>query len=578
MILTFVGCTNARWMVKDTDSVDQDDYELLSEKEFPDVDQPPTPEDPILHLQFKSRQQYEYAEKVLIARHVQDYKVRPFFFTLGVMGAATAFYLANSNAIQSIDGQLETVTLNTVGGLLAISTIFNFKPVGEPRPTGEERFLRASGTRIYSDTTSINTTRQDSAAISFYYGDQPVFENQVYNISSGTIDLNMGVELNDLGITETDPDSVYINVGYSDSTYSFSYPLTSVLRPFAKIETPVTELRNSPEESAENVLAELVEGSQLQIIEESGEQWYKVLYGISESYIAQNDASLVWRTSDFAQKNQVVTVPSVPFGKIDVENNIPVLNNLNQNGVGLLVGIEDYNGDYEPRNYTDRDLQLMETYLNNALGYPDYHIHRMFNIDDRQPVDSLLTLLQQRSSQETEVFVYLSGYGEVRESENSYEPLLLLDTQNPDQGLINLIDLYRTIANLPAQKTVIVNNIDFSRSFAELSQNSDLPIQAFRQSLYNTAITLSSDHPGLAILFSSELDQRNHLYLGNGNEDKKHHIFPYYFAKALQQRTSQLGDLFRYLQRNVSYTARKLHNEPEDPVLFGDESIDLAGE
>ncbi|MDZ7693553.1 MAG: hypothetical protein U5K69_20950 [Balneolaceae bacterium] len=86
-----------------------------------------------------------------------------------------------------------------VGGMLALSTIFNYKPVGEPRPTGEERFLRTSrATPIFVRMPRVlDDTSQDSAAISFYYGNEAVFENQVYSISSGAIDLNIGSELNE---------------------------------------------------------------------------------------------------------------------------------------------------------------------------------------------------------------------------------------------------------------------------------------------------------------------------------------------------------------------------------------------
>ncbi|MDZ7693555.1 MAG: caspase family protein [Balneolaceae bacterium] len=242
-----------------------------------------------------------------------------------------------------------------------------------------------------------------------------------------------------------------------------------------------------------------------------------------------------------------------------------MLNRVNEDALGLLVGNEEYSGTYSPRNYTGRDLLLMETYLNNALGYPVDQIYRLTNINNRQPVDSVLALIRQKTTSNSDIFVYLSGYGMVREEDDTYNPQLVLNSEGQANSLVNLIDLYRALAALPSEKMVIINNIDFSRSFLHLSKNSNLPLQAFRQSLYNTAITLSSEHEGLAFMFSSELDQANHLYLGNGNQDKKHHIFPYFLAKGLQQRHTTSGDLFQYLQRNVSYTARKLHNEPEDP-------------
>ncbi|MFH5832390.1 caspase family protein [Halalkalibaculum sp. DA3122] len=578
LVLVLGACTNPRWMVKDTQTIDPEDYTLLSSREFPAVSQPPTAEDPVLHLQLMSQQRYEFAQKVLMERYVQDYKIRPFFFSLGVMGAATAFYLANSNAVNGIEGRLETVTLNTVGGLLVLSSTLNFKPDGEPRPTGEERFLRTSGWQIKTDTARVSSAEHDSATINIYYNGDAITEQQRYGLSNGQINVDLGSVLSAAEITDPDPGPVNIEVGYSDSTYLFSYPLDSILRPFARVETPVTELRNAPDESIENVLAELIEGSQLQIVEEAGREWYKVLYGISDNFIARGDVSLVWRTSDFAKKNQVVAVPTVPFGRIDVETNIPILNASNKHGIGMLVGNEEYRGNYTPRKYTGRDLQLIETYLQNALGYPSDSIYRMEDLTTRQPVDSVMALMRYTATDSSNIFVYLSGYGVLQDTQGDYQPALLLTSEDSTaQTAINLISLYKTIASIPSQSTVIINNIDFRQSAEAIGEGSS-SLPRFRQPLQNAAISLVNENERLAILFSSELDQSTHLYLGNGQEDKKHHIFPYYFAKGLQQRRTNISDLFEYLQRNVSYTARKLHDEPEDPIFFGDESINLDGE
>ncbi|MDR8391039.1 caspase family protein [Aliifodinibius sp. S!AR15-10] len=576
LLLLAGACTNPRWIVKDSQTIDPEDYTLISSKEFPAVAQPPTHEDPVLHIQIMSKRNYEYAQKVLMARYVQDYKMRPVFFSLGLMGAATAFYLANSDAINDVNGRLETVTLNAVGGLLAVSSIFNFKPVGEPRPTGEERFLRTSGTQIRTDTTQLNETGRDSAVVNIFYDGRPVAENQRYAISSGQMNIDLGSSLSQMEITDKNPDSVGVSVDYSDSTYAFSFPLTSILRPFAKVESSMTELRNAPGESSQNVLAELIQDSQLQIVEEVDQDWYKVLYGISENYVSRSDVSLVWRTSDFAKKNQVVAVPTVPFGKIDVESNIPILNFSNRNGMGLIIGNEEYQGDYSPRKYTIRDLQLMEAYLDNALGYPASRIEKMENLKNRQPIDSTLALMQYMATDSSEIFVYLSGYGVLEKVQGDYQPALLLTSEGEGNETVNLIDLYKSLASIPAQKTVIINNIDFRRSVDAINDSTDIFIQSLQQPLQNSAITLTNQNEGLTIIFSSELDQSTHTYLGNGQEDKKHHIFPYFFSKALQERRTVISDLYQYLQRNVSYTARKLHDEPEDPIIFGNRSINLA--
>ncbi|MDX1636968.1 MAG: caspase family protein [Balneolaceae bacterium] len=577
LLLLAAGCTNPRWMVKESHSVDNSDFRVLTSREFPAIARPPTPEEPVLDLQIMSRPTNEYAEKVLMERYVQDYKIRPLFFTFGIAGAATAFYLANSNSVKQVDGRLETVALNGIGGLLTIATAFNFQSSGEPRPTGEERYLRTTGYDIRTDTTRVTASLQDSAYVTVRYGEREISERQRFEISGGALRVDLGTALSSANITDIAPDSVEITIGYSDSTFAFAFPLESILRPFARVETPTTELRNAPVDSTENILADLVEGSQLQIVERVEENWYKVLYGISENYVSRDDVSLVWRTSDFAQQNQVVAVPSVPFGRIDVENNIPILNYYNPNGVALIIGNEEYKGSYDTRTYTGRDLKLLETYIDDALGYPDRNIFKLENIRSRKRLDSVLALMRQTVTDSSEIFVYISGYGTMIQQEEDHRPAYLFSPGDDQQDPLDLISLYQAVAAFPARQTVVVSHIDFSRSVQE-SGAGNLPLQTFSQPLYNSAITLANENDGLALLISSEPDQSTHTYFGGEQNDKKHHIFPYYFARALQQRRTKLSDIFEFLQRNVSYTARKLHDEPEDPMIFGNQTIDLAGE
>lgn len=572
LLLLASGCTNARWMIQNEQRIDPNDYSEVSSRQFPDAIGNVTPDNPVLRLQVYSESTYRYAEKILVARYIQDYKIRPVFLALGVLGGGLTFYLANSEKVPGIDGNLEKITLNVLGGIIALSSAANLKPDGEPRPTGEERFLRQTGTRTVVDTVQVTNPIQDSAMVDISYGDQRVVENRSVDVSGGTIEIELGLPLSNLGITDRNPDSVHVSVGYADSTYSFGYSLSSVLRPFARVETSVTELRNSPEESPANVLAELVQGSQLEIIDEAGDRWYKVLYGIQENYLLKNEVSQVWRTPDFEQGNRVVAIPSLPFGDIDVENNIPVLTRSNEHGIGLIIGNEDYSGAYTPRKYTERDTRLIETYLTDALGYASDRVFKAGNIGKGGSYDALLDSLGNTATDSSDIFVYVGGFGKVEYNNTEFITYLLGPSAEEDSSIV-LMDLINSISGLPFSTAVVVLELGLNHSVQQLENPGGISL--YRQALHNRIASVTSINDNMAVLFSSDVEQRSQIYLGDG-EDKKHHIFPYFFAKALQDRLTVISEIYQYLQRNVSYTSRRLHDQPQDPILFGDQAIDLA--
>lgn len=573
LLIAVTACTNPRWIIQEEQQVDPNDFTEISSREFPDAAGAISAQDPVLRLQIYSETTYEYAEKILMARYVQDYKVRPVFLGLGVLGAGLTFYVANSGKVQGIDGNLEKITLNLLGGIIALSSVANMKPDGEPRPTGEERFLRQTGTRIVKDTVQVNAPVQTTALVDVFYGERPVIQGRSYDISNGGLEIELGVPLSNLGITERNPDSVSVSIQYANSIYTYNYPLDSILQPFARVETSVTELRNTPEESPENVLAELVQGSQLQIIEEAGERWYKVLYGIQENYVLRSDVSRVWRTLDFEQENRVVAIPSLPFGEIDVERNIPILAEANQNGLGLLIGNEEYTGTYPTRKYTTRDVRLVDAYLTEALGYPSDRVFAGYDVGRGETFDSLFTAFSRAATDSSDIFVYLSGFGKPVGGTGNSHAVLLSPAANEASSL-ELMDLVESITDLPFRKAVVVLDISFNSAVRD-SGSAVTSVSSFRQALQNRAASIASRNEKLAIIFSSDVDQSTQTFLGDG-EDKKHHIFPYFLAGAMQERLTRISDIYQYLQRNVSYTSRRLHDLPQEPLLFGDQSIDLV--
>lgn len=566
------SCTSARWTVKEKESVDRSEYELVDEDYFLQQTDEVTPENPVLSLTLFSETKYEYPQRVLMERNVQDYKLRPGMAALGIGGATMAFYLANIADFGSHSSSTKKWTLNGMGALMFASGFLNMKPVGEPRSTGEERYLRSTGTAIEVDTVKTDAEIDTSASVYMLYNDLIIFEEPNQNITNRTLNIPIGNALNDLGLSGQNPGYATVEVLFADSLYRYNFAIDSVLRPYAVIDEQLTALRNSPEESADNVLADLVEGSQIEI-SSINDDWYQVMYGISETYIKKSDASIIWRSEDYTVEDQVVTVPRVPFGDIDVESNIPMLRDENPNAKALLLINQNYADTLGSRNYALRDGRLMRTYLRNALGYSEENIYQLADINSSDSLNTLLSSLRSAAGDSTELFVYLSGYG-TTEKEKQQLQFLTIPSEGQSDSTIALPDIFSQIGDIPSQKTVVVSDIDFASG----SSGESFPENEMRDIIESNVWPLLSQNPNSSVLMGSQLNNPSHLYMSGDREDKKHHIFPYFFAKALQERQTVLSDIYQFLERNVSYTSRRLFDRPQDPLLLGNTQLNLAGE
>jgi len=574
-LVGFSACTSARWTVKDKSATDRSDYRVLKQKHFLHSSTEVTPEHPVLSMDLLTKTTYEYSERILMQRNIQDYKLRPGFVALGLGSAALAFYVANSSIVEGNATSTKSLTINAVGTLLALSGFLNMKPVGDPRPTDEEKYLRTTGHTVVVDTVETHTQQNLQASVNVRYDNRVLVQDENRAVTNGTLEIPLGNPLSNLGLNGTDPDTVHVNITFQDSSYVFNYPVSRILKPYAEVTSQITSLRNTPELTPDNILADLLQGSQIEVKREENGDWYRVLYGISENFIRKEDVRLVWRTADFSEVSEVMTVPRVPFGNIDIESNIPILRGPQSNAYALIVTNENYTGELPQRTYAHRDGRLIREYLDNALGLPPDNIYQISDFSNPVDIDQTLSQLQSVANDSSEVFIYLSGYGLVSESNN--QPVLNLlgiKDNNVERRSIPLPNLFAQIKSIPSSQTLILGDLDFTKKMpdgiiTELNQ---------REIIESAARPLETRDKTISLVLGNQLLQPSTLYMTGGGEDKKHHIFPYFFARALQNRNTNLSSIYQFLERNVTYTARKLHDQPQDPLLIGNSTLDLVNE
>lgn len=564
----FVSCTSGRWIVTEEDAVERDEFIVLEEKPFLKQTGEVSPENPVLRLELLAEKTYEYPEKIRAERMVQDYQLRPTFVALGLAGAGAAFYAAHSANVFPRSNSNQKLTLNTLGSILALSGFLTMKTEGEPRPTGEERLLRSTGTYSEVDTVEASDTTDYSAEVTLLYDDEVISESE-QNIEEKMLEIDLGNPLGALEIKGEDIKDVEVQVSFRDSVISRSYDISEILIPYARITSPITELRASPNEVDGNILAELVNGTQIQILNEQDE-WYKVQYGISENYIIKEDTERYWRSTEFIELNPVFALQQVPFGNIDVESNIPLLGEQSEDAWGLAITNEDFGGFLSPRTYAHRDGRLIATYLENALGFQENQIFNLRDITSNDLLDSSLSEIEEEATDSSTVFIYLNGYSLIEQEGDTYQFSYLTAAESDESDWsqsVNLNELFKRIAAIPADKKIVVADLDFQND-EEIDFGNDDPLE-------DLADIITDEQNQSGVLFASKVGQESELYLDRSYEDKKHHIFTYYFARAIQQRNVSMATINQYLQRNVTYTSRKIYDQSQDPQFYGNIELRL---
>ena len=557
----FQGCSSTSWVVVDEQALDINDYELVSSRYYLESTNGITPNQPIIHFDLKSINTYEYAERVKSERYIQRYRPRLGYVLLGAAGAGLSYYAAFSDQLLDRPSDVQRYALTGAGTLLTGLSLLNMKPVGEPTKTGETRLLRQTGTATEVDTTSARPFNTDSPGIRISYDNKVLVENEQWDFNEGRISINLAEEI-DAGIFGENPvNTILVEASYDSLKNSKEIPVQSVFEQFVVVDVQITALRNEPESDPGNVLTDLAEGSQLKLVSKEGD-WYKVLYGISETWVSSNDVRTIWRPSEFASDLSVIAIPNVPFGSVDVERNIPVLGRSSLNSGAFILSNNQYEGDLSERIYGQRDAKLMEEYFIQGFGVRSTRVIKAMNASSDLAADRAFSRLASILTESSHnLNVYINGYAEIRDGQ-----VFLLGSELGEDGELQYIDLqklFRAFNNLDLNSIKVFADIDI------------LNEDGSTQPLESLASIVTENNFGSAVFFSSRPDQRSGIYSSPNGDQNRHSIFTYYLAEAIKQRNLTMNAIYNHLERNVSFTSRSLYERPQNPLFFGNRELDL---
>ncbi|MAO64687.1 MAG: hypothetical protein CL666_06780 [Balneola sp.] len=558
--LVLTSCSTTSWEVVDENAMDVNEYQKIDSRYYMVSTNSVSPDQPIIHFDIRSINTYEYTERVLTERYIQRYRPRLGYVLLGAAGSGLSLYAAFSDQLLTRPSNPQKYALTGAGALLTTLSFLNMKPVGEPAKTGESRLLRKTGTAQEVDTTFARPYNVETPSIQITYGGRTLLEKTEWNFNDGRISINLAEEL-DAGVFNEDPDSkITVNAVYDSLSHIRSLEVASVFERFVVIENQITALRNQPENNSNNVLTELGEGSQLKLVSKEDE-WFKVMYGISETWIAANDVRVIWRPSEFASDLSVIAIPNVPFGSVSVERNIPVLGRSNVDQAAFIVSNNKYEGELSERVYGERDAKLMEEYLIQGFGVRSGNLFKATNISTDQLLERAYSRMAStiRGDQHN-IYVYINGYAKLVEDEVH---LIGTGLNEDAEQLINLPRFFRALNNLSINNLIVFADLDFIEDTGSASDLEDL------------AQIVTSSNTAATVYFSSRPDQRSAIYSSTNGDQNRHSIFSYYLADALKQGKINTGEILNHLERNVPFTSRRLYDRPQNPLMFGNRDLQL---
>lgn len=258
----------------------------------------------------------------------------------------------------------------------------------------------------------------------------------------------------------------------------------------------------------------------------------------------------------------------------DIQLNIPRTQQVNEDAIAVIIGNKSYlDKDIPDVDYALRDARTMKDYLIQTFGFREGNIlyfenatQANFNAIFGTATTAKGLLYNYVKPNESDVFVYYTGHG-MPDLETKTGFFVPTDCQANLVALNGyaLNTFYKNISQVPYKSLTVVIDACFSGASEKgmlIKQASPIFIKSKSQVLYDEKS---------AVFLSSTNDQVASWYA-----EKGHSLFTYYFLKAIQgegnsnrDRNLTIAELKEYIDKEVIYRARRLHNRTQTPEVYG---------
>lgn len=580
--LWMASCTTYSWTVEPDQVPDESERELLDTAPHIAVLDSASVERPVLELELLDVHTYRYPERLEIKRYVQRYRPRYGFMALALGGAAAGFYAANAAGDYTPSlSRNERIAVNTGSALLALSPLLGMKPVDEGEPTGESRLLNRVGEHIQPDTVRTQQPQNCTMELDIYLDGDQIRSGWQGTFEDGVLAVDL---VDDLGIDRVEgaqPGDITLEGELEGQHYRFTVPVASFLQQFVEITRPNVPVRNEPEQTPENIMTHVGMDSQLPLQARVEEEWFEVLYGISSSYIEDDDGRLIWRTGEQDELDDLLIDPDeVAFGDLALESEVPQSDGERSASLAVVIANEHYPEPLTALSHAPRTVELVRLYLEEAMGYPQENIIVLRNASPTdmnsllQQTDSLSVLDRTVDPDRTDLFFYYMGHARA----DGDQAWLLSSDYHPDRApdaATPLSDVLQALGRVETRSTTAVLETDFSAGSAVQPRRGRANMQDLM--LREAAQEFLADRPQAALFLAANRGQLAGRYRSpDGRENNQYGIFTYFFFDAIRQGLSTANDLQRHLERNVDYTSRRLFDRGQSPRFFGEPELPVV--
>lgn len=576
------SCSATKWVIQPDPVVDYRAGETIESYSFVRQTNAPTPNRPIVEFELREVNVVEYPERTQSQRFVQQYRLRPGLVALSLASSAAVLYVANSPNVNTEGGfKNQKLVLNTAAAVLAASGFVALKPDGAPIPTDERRLLAQTGTVVLRDTVSYVADAPTEAYVSVNYRGEPLVQNVRKEFIGGRLLYDINREVRFVPVQSIDPGNLEIEVAVFGDTSRIEIPVISVMAQYVRVTAESTPLRSGPRDVPGNILADIVSGSQLQYQETYDSDWLRVLYGVASTYVRRSDVELIWRPLGRTDESLVVTEREANFGRIDIENNIPDRNPKSDDAYAVIISNSDYLAGLPRRRVAGMNGDIIERYATSTLAVRNNRTLTLNN-PERFDFEELLgfsgrqTGLRATLDDESKLFVYISGMGYAEGDDPSMVYLLPSDARPDDPTItaVKLQEAFNALSRLPYNQCIVVVDVDYVSN----PSNATGTVGTSGFELYRQIAADLLNRPNTAVIFTNQVQQKSGEYVSrDGRVNNRYSIGTYFFAKALKENRSRVGDIFQFMDNNINFTSRLLHDRAQSPVFLGNPDLRLPG-
>lgn len=284
--------------------------------------------------------------------------------------------------------------------------------------------------------------------------------------------------------------------------------------------------------------------------------------------------------------SQTVAIPSsthhTEVAQSDIDTSIPTGKSAGKYDVAVVIGNRNYSSTGTPNiDFAIRDAQVMKEYLVKAFGYDPANIiylenatltklNEVFGTSD----DYKGKLYKWVKPGQSRIVIYYVGHGapDQQTGEGYFVPVDANPQYISTSGY-KLSTFYENISRIPAAHKIVVIDACFSGSSANgqlLKGVSGLTARLKSEPKATVATDL--------LLTSAGMDQVASWY-----PEKGHSLFTYFFLKGLQGAADTnkdgkitMGEMKAWLNDQVTYMARRLTGNEQQPVMLGKDSDELT--